>query len=147
MQSKIVYAGVTNTSFTNGSENLLELAGVVVSAKQIERVTKGIGLERCAERDAAVAAYQALPLVERKVAPPEVTPPPLAVVGTDGGRLQILERATTAVASRPTTEASPVASVTGAESVAPRRVRLRRKPRRNAAAVSGVKTKSPCSWA
>lgn len=109
MQSKIVYAGVTNTSFANASENLLELGDVEVSAKQIERVTKGIGLERCAERDDAVASYQALPLVKRKVAPDGVTPPPVAVVGTDGGRIQILDRAAAAAEKVSSAEASPVA--------------------------------------
>jgi hypothetical protein len=56
--SKIVYAGVANTSFANASENLLEVGDLVVSAKQVERVTKGIGLERTVERDEAVAAYR-----------------------------------------------------------------------------------------
>jgi hypothetical protein len=92
MQRKIVYAGVTNTSFVAGSEDLANLAEADVPPKQVERLTKGIGLERCAERDRAVAAYLALPLVQRKAAPPGVTPPELAVVGTDGGRMQILNR-------------------------------------------------------
>jgi hypothetical protein len=39
-----------------------------------------------------VAAYQALPLVQRKGSPQGVTPPAVAVVGTDGGRIQILDR-------------------------------------------------------
>jgi hypothetical protein len=86
LQSKIVYAGVANTSFANASENLLEVGDLAVSAKQIERVTKGIGQERAAERDWAVAAYRELPLVERKAAPQGLTAPSVAVVGTDGGR-------------------------------------------------------------
>jgi len=92
MQRKIVYAGITNTSFVAGSEDLAQLAEAAVPAKQVERITKGIGLERCDERDRAAAAYRALPLVQRKAAPPGVTPPELAVVGTDGGRIQILDR-------------------------------------------------------
>jgi len=39
-----------------------------------------------------VATYQALPLTQRKEAPAGVPAPDLAVVGCDGGRLQILER-------------------------------------------------------
>jgi len=89
---KIVYAGTTNASFRQGSQDLLKLAEIEVSAKQVERVVKRIGQERVAERDAAVTAYQALPLVERKSAPAGVTAPELAVVGCDGGRLQILDR-------------------------------------------------------
>lgn len=89
---KIVYAGVTNASFAQGSQDLGKLAELEVSAKQVERVTKRIGQERVQQREAAVAAYQALPLVERKGVPAGVTAPEVAVVGCDGGRLQILER-------------------------------------------------------
>lgn len=92
MLDKIVYAGVSNSSFEDGSEDLLKLAEVQVSAKQVERVSKRIGQERVAQREAAVKAYQALPLVERKAVPAGVTAPALAVVGVDGGRLQILDR-------------------------------------------------------
>jgi len=63
-----------------------------VGAKQTERVTRGIGRERVAERDAAVAAFAALPLAEKFRVPPGVTPPDLAAVMVDGGRLQILDR-------------------------------------------------------
>jgi hypothetical protein len=103
---KIVYAGSNSTSFAHGSQVLLKLAEVEVSAKQVERVCKGIGTERVAQRDAAVAAYQALPLTERKQAPPGVTAPALAVVGCDGGRLQILQRHGPAVEAE---EAAPAA--------------------------------------
>lgn len=94
-----------------GRQDLATLADVAVSAKQVERVTKGIGQERCAERDQDAAAYLALPLVQRKAAPAGVTPPDLAVVGTDGGRLQIFDRRAAAVASAagPTPSAAPVA--------------------------------------
>ena len=92
MLDKIVYAGVSNSSFKLGSADLLKLAEVRVPVKQVERVTKRIGQERVAQRAAAVKAYQALPLVERKAAPVGVTAPDLAVVGCDGGRLQILDR-------------------------------------------------------
>ena len=92
MLDKIVYAGVNNSSFKQGSKDLSKLAEVEVPAKQVERVCKRIGVERLAEREAAVQAYQALPLVERKGVPVGVLAPEVAVVGCDGGRLQILER-------------------------------------------------------
>ncbi len=92
MLDKIVYAGTSNPSFVQGSQDLRKLAEVEVSAKQVERVCKRIGQERVAERTAAVEAYEALPLVERKGVPENVAPPELAVVGCDGGRLQILDR-------------------------------------------------------
>lgn len=68
------------------------LAEIEVSDKQTRRVCQGIGQARVAERDAAVATYQAKPLMERKDAPTGVTAPAVAAVGVDGGRLQILER-------------------------------------------------------
>lgn len=51
-----------------------------------------------AERDAAVAAYQDKPLTERKDVPAGVKAPAIAVVGVDGGRLQIFERSAPAKA-------------------------------------------------
>ena len=89
-------------SFAEGSELLERLADVSVSAKQVERVTRRIGAQRAAERDAEVAAYQALPLVEQFAVPAGVTPPDLAVVMADGGRLQILDRTAPPVSAPPT---------------------------------------------
>jgi len=86
---KIVYAGSNNPAFKRGSQDLLALAEVTVDAKQVERLTERIGKERQEERDAAVAAYLARPLAQREDPPPAVTPPQLAVVEMDGGRLQI----------------------------------------------------------
>jgi hypothetical protein len=86
MLDKIVYAGTKGSSFAQGSEDLSKLAEVEVPAKQVERVCHRIGAERLAQREAAVEAYQALPLVERKAAPAGVTAPDVAVVGCDGGR-------------------------------------------------------------
>lgn len=91
----IVYAGTNHPSFGHGSEALAELAGLTISEKQVERFTKRIGQERLAERDRDVAAYLALPLME-KVASPITQEVDLAVVEMDGGRLQILERGATA---------------------------------------------------
>ncbi|HEY6924782.1 MAG TPA: hypothetical protein VI653_15010 [Steroidobacteraceae bacterium] len=92
MLHKIVHAGVTSGSFEQGSEDLAVLAEVDVPAKQVERVARRIGQERQAERAQEVEAYQQQPLVERKRVPEKVPAPDVAVVGTDGGRLQILER-------------------------------------------------------
>jgi hypothetical protein len=102
LQSKVIHAAVTNSSFVLASEDLAELAEVQVPPKQVERIAQGIGRQRCDERDAAAAAYLALPLADRKSAPAGVTPPEVAVVGTDGGRLQIRDRqAKTAPAEPP----------------------------------------------
>jgi hypothetical protein len=93
VQAKIVYAGSNNTSYEQGEADLRELAEMTVGSKQVRRICKQIGGERCDERDEAVARFEALPLVERKKAPAGVTAPTVAVVGVDGGRLQIFERA------------------------------------------------------
>jgi hypothetical protein len=89
---KIVYAGTMSRSFEQASKDLAKLAEIEVPTKQVERVCQRIGNERVLERDEAVAAYLELSLTERKETPPGVTAPDLAVVGCDGGRLQILER-------------------------------------------------------
>jgi hypothetical protein len=106
MLDKIVYAGTMGRSFEQASKDLRKLAEVEVPTKQVERVCQRIGDERVAERNEAVAAYQELPLTERKSAPPGVTAPDLAVVGCDGGRLQILDRGGAKVEAE---EASPAA--------------------------------------
>ena len=101
-QAKIVYAGSNNTSYEQGDADLRELADLTVGSKQVRRICKQIGGERCDERDEAVAHFQALPLVERKKAPEGVTAPTVAVVGVDGGRLQIFVRAATSDAAADT---------------------------------------------
>ncbi|HKB41337.1 MAG TPA: hypothetical protein VKD72_33235 [Gemmataceae bacterium] len=47
---------MVSRSFAEGSQRLGRLAEVAVSAKQGERLTRRIGAERVAERDAPVAA-------------------------------------------------------------------------------------------
>jgi hypothetical protein len=94
-------------SFAEASELLQRLAERSVSAKQVERLTRRIGAERVVERGADVAAYQALPLVERFAVPAGATAPDLAVVMADGGRLQILDRV-------PRPSAEPPAPAAGA---------------------------------
>jgi hypothetical protein len=91
--AKITYAGVmAGTSFRGASCCLDCLAELDVSAKQVERVVRRIGSERCEQRDQEVEAFLRLPLTEKAQAPPGVSPPELAVVMADGGRLQILNR-------------------------------------------------------
>ena len=92
LQQKVLYAGTVSRSFAEGSQLLEQLADLSVAAKQVERLARRIGAERVAQRDAEVAAYQALPLVEKFAAPADVPAPELAVVMADGGRLQILDR-------------------------------------------------------
>jgi hypothetical protein len=90
--AKITYAGSNNTSYQQAQADLDQLAELDVTDKQVRRLCKRIGDERVDERDVAVTAYQALPLVERKSAPAGVVPPTVAAVSVDGGRVQIFER-------------------------------------------------------
>jgi hypothetical protein len=92
LQSKITFAGANNTSYAQAEQDLRVLADLAISDKQVRRVCQAIGAERVAERDTAVANYQALPLTQRKDVPTGVQAPAVAVVSVDGGRLQIFER-------------------------------------------------------
>ena len=92
LQRKLASAGTRNSSFENARQDVAELMDLEVGAKQIERLTEQIGLERCAERDGEVERYLSLPLTDRKGKPAGVAAPAVAVVGADGGRMQILER-------------------------------------------------------
>jgi hypothetical protein len=97
--AKIVHAGSNNTSYQQAEVDLDRLAELDVSDKQVRRLCKRIGDERVQERDTAVAAYQALPLVKRKSAPTAVVPPAVVAVSVDGGRIQIWEREEDAAAA------------------------------------------------
>jgi hypothetical protein len=107
---RVIYAGTHQPSFERASQALLHLADLQVPTKQVERLVQRIGAERCAERDAAVGAYAALPLTQRKSLPPGVAAPSLAVVQADGGRLQILDRSATVATGQPSAGRSTPAS-------------------------------------
>ena len=79
---------------------MLNLAGLKVSEKQVERLTERIGQERLDQREAEVEAFLELPVME-KFAATTAHPPDLAVVQMDGGRLQIRDH--------PTKETAPAA--------------------------------------
>jgi hypothetical protein len=86
---KVVSVGTRCRSFVEADELLLELSGLDLGAKQVERLIHKIGLERIDERDADIRRFEQLPLAEKFTLPQGVTAPDLAVVMTDGGRLQI----------------------------------------------------------
>ena len=96
VQQKIVHAGVTNTSYQEASRQLTALADLAVPPKPVERLVHRIGQERIDQRDAAVAAHQGLPLMEKDaVADPERPCPAVAMVSVDGGRIQVRSGAAT----------------------------------------------------
>ena len=90
---KIVYAGTQAASFPQGSRDLKELAELEVSSERLRRATERIGDERVAERDAQAAAYEAMPIPERRTVPSDQPTPAVACVQMDGGRLQLFDRA------------------------------------------------------
>jgi hypothetical protein len=91
---KVVYAGANSASFAHASSDLENLSGLHVDPKQVERQTERIGRERVEQRAAAVASFQARPLVEKDVAADPGKPsPPVAAVSIDGGRIQIRHEA------------------------------------------------------
>jgi hypothetical protein len=98
---QVVDAGRVACSLASACELLEHLARLAVPTKQVERLTRGVGEGRAAQRDEAVAAFAALPLAQKFDAPTAVEPPELAVVFVDGGRLQIRERAEAAQAGPP----------------------------------------------
>jgi hypothetical protein len=85
---KMVYAGANATSFRQAECDLKEEAELSISQQRIMRVTKRIGQERVAQREAAVEQWQALPLPEQQRSPHDHVPS-LVCVQVDGGRLQI----------------------------------------------------------
>jgi hypothetical protein len=68
---------------------LLHLAEIDLDTKMIRRTTQRIGEERLAQRDLLVESWDELPLAD-KGRSPIADVPALAVVMTDGGRVQVL---------------------------------------------------------
>jgi hypothetical protein len=86
---KVISVGTRCRSFAEADELLQELLGLGLGPKHIERLIHRIGQERVDERDALARRFEELPLAEKFAASEKVTPPDLAVVMTDGGRLQV----------------------------------------------------------
>jgi hypothetical protein len=85
---KAVYAGSNCGSFEQAHLFVLNLADQDIDARTILRATERIGTERLAQRDTLVESFEALPLVQRDRSPTALIPD-LAVIMTDGGRVQI----------------------------------------------------------
>ena len=75
-------------SFATAADSVAETLEIALTIKRVERLTERIGGERVTEREAAVAAWEALPLVAKQTAPPGVKAPAKVCVSCDGGRLQ-----------------------------------------------------------
>jgi hypothetical protein len=90
---KITYAGANKTSFREGSADLLILGELTVPEKQVERLSKRMGGERLAERQAEVEQFQQLNLMQRCTSLPDGVQAPtssqVAVVMADAGMMQL----------------------------------------------------------
>src|SRR5882672_11436666 len=80
MLEKIVHAGTAGTSYLSASDSLAKLADLPINAKRVERLTRDIGAERVAERDAHTVTYEAMRVVAKFETPAGVSAPDLAVV-------------------------------------------------------------------
>jgi hypothetical protein len=108
----IVYAGANQSSFREASVHLHKMSGQAVPEKQVERLSKRIGLERLQERDALVADFKKRTLKERCDETPEGVQAPgedrVAVVMADAGMLQLRDPvAKPAPKEKPATSAAP----------------------------------------
>ncbi len=101
----ICYVGANNHSFRQASLDLDKIGNVRVSEKQVERLSKRIGSERLAQRDAQLAHFLALPLTQRCDGRPAGVQTPgddqVAVLMADAGMLQLREPAQPAAVGTP----------------------------------------------
>ena len=108
----IVYAGANKASFREASHDLLKMSGQTVLEKQVERLTKRIGLERLDERQAAVEQFAKLPLMTRCDQTPKGVSAPadeyVAVVMADAGMLQLRD-----ASAKPNEEEESLAALAG----------------------------------
>jgi hypothetical protein len=89
----IIYAGANKPSFREASVDLWKMSSQTVHEKQVERLTKRIGLERVAERQAEIDYYVGLPLTARCEETPDgvkaLAENQVAVVMVDAGMMQL----------------------------------------------------------
>jgi hypothetical protein len=81
---KILRASARESSFQEAAEALEDLADVSISSRQASRLAHEVGQQLQADRDQDVAEFQA-----HRLKVQVETRPALALVGVDGGRLQI----------------------------------------------------------
>lgn len=85
---KTVHLGAKLGSFASAADSVAETLEVELTTKRVERLTERIGCERVAQRELAIADWEALPLVEKLAAPKGIKAPAVAGVSCDGGRMQ-----------------------------------------------------------
>jgi hypothetical protein len=91
--AKIVYSGTAAASFGAASNNLEQLADLSISPERVRRACGHVGADRIEHHQRQQDVYLNKPLPEQSYGKPvEVETPEIAVVMSDGGRLQLLDR-------------------------------------------------------
>lgn len=85
---KSVHLATKLASFESAQQSIAETIEVQLTTKRVERLTERIGKSRIFEREIDIQRWEALPLLEKLVAPPGVKPPQAVCVTYDGGRMQ-----------------------------------------------------------
>jgi hypothetical protein len=91
--AKMVYSGTSAASFVAASNDLDQLANLSISPERVRRACGHVGADRIEHHQRQQDAYLNKSLPEQSYGKPaEVEPPEIAVVMSDGGRLQLLDR-------------------------------------------------------
>lgn len=89
----MVYAGANASSFQAASRALLELADITITPERVRRATTRHGKERCEVSERLTKAFLGKDIPHQMhQGPADKAAPSLAVVMSDGGRYQRLER-------------------------------------------------------
>ena len=89
----MVYAGANASSFQAASRALLELADITITPERVRRATTRHGKERCEVSERLTKAFLGKDIPQQMhQGPADKAAPSLAVVMSDGGRYQRLER-------------------------------------------------------
>lgn len=92
VERKMVYAGANTSSFQSASNDLKHLAEIEIKSERVRRATVRNGNARCELARLLSEAFTAKSIPEQRRGPTGKTPPKLAVVMSDGGRYQRLDR-------------------------------------------------------
>lgn len=96
----MVYAGANSQSFEQASRDLKELAELEIKSERVRRATRRHGEARCELARRLTEAFLAKPIPQQlHQGPADMEAPPIAVVMSDGGRYQRMDRNGDAVAT------------------------------------------------
>jgi hypothetical protein len=91
--SKMVYSGTSAVSFSAASNDLEQLANLLISSERVRRACGRVGAERIEHHDQLQQTFQDKPLLDQLHGKPaETEAPDIACVMCDGGRYQLFDR-------------------------------------------------------